>query len=151
MTQLAADSAVKGLLILMESISVATGLANSILTIWVNQILTQRAMLITCVSYIHLRYTFWHQHSLVFLNWNVSKGGIQRFSSNKSICRVNLRCLIYMIKVIQPFQFFPQSILHFSDKPFSQTTIYRWFKKPEDAVSGAPSKSLRVGEDRKSR
>ncbi len=45
LTQLAAGFAAKGLLILMTSISVAIGLAHSILIIWFDQIFTPRAML----------------------------------------------------------------------------------------------------------
>ncbi len=51
MTQLAADFAAKGLLSLMMSSSMATGLAHSILIILFDQILTRRAIFRVIYTY----------------------------------------------------------------------------------------------------
>ncbi len=56
MTLQAANFAAKGLLILMTSISVATGLAHSKLVIRLVQMLTRRAMFRDIYSYLNARF-----------------------------------------------------------------------------------------------
>ncbi len=47
-----------------------------------------------------------------------------------------------MKTVIKHFQHFSMPIPNFCDTPLSRAAIYNWFKKLEDRVSDAPSKSF---------